>query len=91
MNMDYQGTLSPEALAALYTTYNLKMVEALKAFREVRKSMIESVDEATGKVMSAVKADVLADATPEAATYELSRAHVNNIEIIIKVLTSSCA
>lgn len=82
--MDYQKTEDPKELAALYATYNIEMVDALRAFRLVRKGMIESVDESTGKQVSAVKADVLADATDEAHAYEVARAHVNNIEMLIR-------
>ena len=97
--MDYQKefskliagevTISSFALsiAAFYQDYNLKMVAALRAFREVRKVYSGQVDEATGKPISAVKADVLADATEEAHSYELARAHVNNIEMMMKALS----
>ena len=72
-------------MARDYAIYNLKMVEALRAFRSVKASVIEQTD-ANDKPISAVKADVIADATPEAANYEIARAHVNNIDHYIDSL-----
>lgn len=72
-------------LAHLFPKYNLAMVDALAKFRAVKKGCIEI--EENGKTISAVKADVLADASKEAADYELARAHVINIEMIVKCLS----
>lgn len=85
--MDYQKTEDPKELARMYATYNLKMVDALREFRRVRQSFAVDVDE-NGKPLSAVKADIYADATPEAHTYEIARAHVNNIDHYIDSLKS---
>jgi hypothetical protein len=83
--MDYQKTVDPLELAALYSVYNLKMVDALREFRRVRKESADMVDD-NNKPISAVKADIFADALPQAHEYELARAHVSNITIMLDSL-----
>jgi hypothetical protein len=73
-------------LANYYSKYNIKMGEALKFFSEKKAWYQNQVDEATGKAMSSSKAEVLADATSEADTYEMARIHVNNIEQMLNGL-----
>ena len=89
--MDYQkveGEVKEKLfqLATLYPTYNLKMIDALNEFRKVKQQCSEEKDE-NGKTLSAAKADVLADATPEAHAYEVARAHVQNIEMMVEALS----
>lgn len=75
-------------MASYFSRYNVRMGDALRAFSAVKASFQNQVDAATGKAMSSSKAEVLADATPEAATYEMARIHVNNIEQYINSLKS---
>ena len=89
--MDYQkveGGISERLskLGLFYVDYNMKMVQALIALRAVRKSIIESKDE-NDKPVSAVKADVLADATPEATAFAVAQTHVDNINMMIRTLS----
>jgi hypothetical protein len=73
-------------LAKDYAVYNLRMVEALKMFRQVRARCVEETD-VNDKPISAVKADILADADPAAHIYEVARVKVNNIEMMVKCLS----
>lgn len=73
-------------MAGYFSRYNVRMGEALRAFSGVKADLQNQVDQATGKTMSSAKAETLADATPEAATYEMSRIHVTNIEQMINAL-----
>ena len=90
---EFQKFIAGEATAAdtmnkmarEFPSYNLRMVEALHAFRLAREEIIKT--EENGKPISAVKADVLADATPQAHAYEVARVHVTNIEMIVKALS----
>lgn len=73
-------------LANHFSRYNIKMGGALKAFSIVKADFQNQVDTTTGKAMSSAKSETLADATPEAATYEMSRIHVTNIEQMINAM-----
>jgi hypothetical protein len=73
-------------LANYYSRYNIRMGEALRRFSEIKAGFQNQTDEATGKGMSSSKAEVLAASTTEAATYEMARIHVNNIEQMLNGL-----
>lgn len=73
-------------MAGYFAVYNLKMGDALKAFSKVKANFQSQIDDATGKSMTNSKAEVLADATAEADTYEIARIHVNNIQEYINAL-----
>ena len=73
-------------LAGHFARYNMKMGDALKSFSRVKADYQGQVDPNTGKAMSSSKAEILADATPEAAEYEMSRIHVTNLEQYINAL-----
>lgn len=73
-------------LAGLFPNYNLTMVAAERAFSIIHKTIIESSDDLTGKAISSVKADTIADATQEAFDFKKARAHVQNIEMLIGAL-----
>lgn len=73
-------------MAHYFARYNVRMNDALRAYSLVRAELQNQVDVATGKAMSSSKAETLADATPEAATYQLARAHIQNIEQYINAL-----
>lgn len=75
-------------LGNYYARSNIQMVQALKEFSGVKAVFMNAVDEATSKPMTASKAEVLADATPEAYRYELARVHVQNIEQMLNALKS---
>lgn len=67
-------------MAGYFARYNVRMSDALRAFSIVKAGFQNQADVATGKPMSTSKAEILADATPEATTYELARIHVQNLE-----------
>ena len=73
-------------LGHYYTVYNIRTVQALREFSGVKAVYMNGTDEATGKPMTASKAEVLADATPEAHKYEMARAHLQNIEQCLNAL-----
>ena len=73
-------------MAAYYSRYNVRLGDALRAFSAVKADFQNQTDTATGKAMSSSKAETLADATEEAAKYELARIHVQNIEQYINAL-----
>jgi len=73
-------------LAGHFARYNMKMGDALRFFSKVKADFQGQVDPNTGKAMSSSKAEILADATPEAAEFEMSRIHVTNLEQYINAL-----
>lgn len=73
-------------MAGYFARYNVRMGDALRAFSAVKSSFQSQLDTSSGKTMSSAKAELLADATTEAATYEMARIHVNNIEQYINSL-----
>lgn len=75
-------------LGHYYARFNIRMVQALNEFSGVQAVYMNGTDEATGKPMTASKAEVLADATPEAYAYEMARVHVQNIEQMLNALKS---
>lgn len=75
-------------MAGYYARYNVRLSDALRAISIVRADFANQPDVATGKSLSSAKAEVLSDARPEAAKYELARIHVNNIEQYINSLKS---
>jgi len=75
-------------LAGYFARYNVRLGDALRAVSRVKSDFQNQVDPATGKSMSSAKADTLADATHEAATYEMARIHVANLEQYINALKS---
>lgn len=75
-------------MASYFARYNVRYAEALRVFSRVRANFQNQVDPQTAKAMSSAKADTLADATDEAAIYEMARIHVQNIEQYINSLKS---
>ena len=73
-------------MAGHFARYNMKMGDALKSFSKIKADFQGQVDHNTGKAMSSSKAEILADATPEAAEFEMSRIHVTNLEQYINAL-----
>lgn len=73
-------------LGNYFARYNVRMGDALRAFSIVKADFANQVDTATGKSMSSAKAEVLSDARPEAAVYEMARIHVNNIQEMINAM-----
>jgi len=73
-------------MAGYFIRYNVRMGDALRAFSIVKAEFQNQVDPSTGKNMSSAKAETLADATDEAAKYEMARIHVNNIQEVINAL-----
>lgn len=75
-------------MAGYFARYNVRMGDALRAFSTVKSDFQNQLDTSTGKPMSSAKAETLADSTAEAATYEMARIHVQNIEQYINALKS---
>lgn len=72
--------------AGYYARYNMRMADAIKNFSAVKAGFQSGIDPMTAKAISSAKAETMADDTPEAATYELARIHINNIEQYINAL-----
>lgn len=73
-------------MAQHFTRHNLITVRSLKVYTKLKSELHAQPDGATGKSMTAAKADTIAAATPEAYSYEEARVHVQNIEQIINAL-----
>ena len=73
-------------MAGYYARYNVRMGEALRVFSAKKAEFQNQIDPSSNKAMTSSKVEVLADATPEAYTYEMSRIHVNNIQEYINSL-----
>jgi hypothetical protein len=70
-------------IAGLFPNYNLVMIKAEKEFALVHKTIADGSDDTTGKAISSSKAEVLADATPEAYNFKIARGHKENIEMLV--------
>ena len=73
-------------IAGVYPNYNMAMIKAERAFAKVHKDVALETDDATGKAISSTKAEVIADASPEATEFKMARGHVQNIEMLIGAL-----
>jgi len=73
-------------MAGYFARYNVRLSDALRAFSLRKAEFQNQTDPTSGKAMSTSKAEVLADATPEAAAYELARVQVQNLEQYINAL-----
>jgi hypothetical protein len=73
-------------IAGLFPNYNLAMIKAERSFSLVKRDEVVKTDEATGKAISATKADTLADASSDAFVYREAKGHVANIEMLIGAL-----
>lgn len=72
-------------LADYYSFYVTSMFDALVSFRTKRQECMEMKDE-NSKPISAIKADVLADASAEGMRYEKARSHVQILERYLDVM-----
>ena len=75
-------------MAGYYARYNLRYADTLHAFSRVMEGLINSPDTQTAKAMTASKAEMLGNATPECAAFQLARIHVANIQEYINSLKS---
>lgn len=73
-------------MAHYFARYNVRYGNALRTFRIKAQEISNTSDPATGKPITAAKAEVAADATDEAAAYEESRIHIQNIEQFLNSL-----
>lgn len=73
-------------LAAHFGRYNTQLANAARAYHEVKALIYDGADTQTGKPVTASKAEVLADARPEATVYREYKAHVTTIEQMINAL-----
>ena len=75
-------------MAGYYARYNVRLSEAIRNFSRVKSNFQSQIDPSNSKTISTSKAEILADATEEAAAYEIARIHVQNIEQYINALKS---
>lgn len=82
--------VSPEEVGELimhmtshYIRHNVRFGQALRSFSQVKAGFQSQLDTQTSKPMSTSKAEILAEATPEAGEYQMERIHVANIQEII--------
>lgn len=73
-------------IAGFFPNANMAMINAEHAFALVHKTIAEGTDDSTGKAISSSKAEVIADATPEAYAFKIARGHKENIETLIGTL-----
>ena len=71
-------------LAGYYPNYNSLMVKAERAFAIICRDEVTKTDDATGKAVSATKAETIADASAEATAFKEARSHVQNLEMLIQ-------
>mgnify|MGYP001605456183 FL=1 len=72
-------------LADYYSDQNLRTIEELRKFNMVKKVCSEQMD-SNDKPISIAKAELLADATPEAHSFEIARAHLGNLDQMISAV-----
>ena len=72
-------------LALYYSEANLEMVDAMKQFNIVKKNCSEELD-GNNKQVSVAKAEIMADATPQAHAFEMARAKVSNLDQMISAI-----
>ncbi len=90
-----KGAADPESvgflivrIAQYYSEFTIKTAEAEIAFNDVASTIVDQIDEGSGKTISVAKADKYADATKEAHTLDRAKAHLSNLEQIINALKS---
>lgn len=91
MEMYLSSAITPEQvggliakLAGYYPNYNLALVKAERAFSLVCRDEVVKTDEATGKPISSVKAETIANSSTESYMYKTAKAHVANLEMLIQ-------
>lgn len=75
-------------MTGYFIRYNVRYGDALRAFSGIKAGFQSQIDVSSGKTMSSAKAEVMADATPEADKYEMARIHITNLEQIINSMKS---
>ncbi|HEA46433.1 MAG TPA: hypothetical protein ENH99_01490 [Candidatus Pacearchaeota archaeon] len=70
-------------IAGLFPNYNEAMIKAERAYALVCRDEVLKTDEISGKAISSVKAETLANASVEATAFKKARGHVANIEMLI--------
>ena len=70
-------------IAGHYPNYNMSAIKAERAFALTSRDEILKTDDATGKAVSATKAETIANASSEATAFKNARGHVQNIEMLI--------
>jgi len=73
-------------IAGFFPNYNLAMIKAERDFAVIHKNIALETDETTGKAISSSKAEVIADASPEAYAFKTARGHKENIEMLVGTL-----
>ncbi len=71
-------------LAGYYPFYNGAMAKAERSYALRCRDEVLKTDEATGKAVSSVKAETIANASPDATAFKQARVHVQNLEMLIQ-------
>ena len=71
-------------LAGYYPNYNASLVTAERGYALTCRDEVMKTDESTGKPISSVKADTIANASIEATAYKTARMHIQNLEMLIQ-------
>ena len=79
--------LAVARMATYYARYNTALSSYIREYAVVSKDLHGQTD-SSGKAITTSKAEVLAEATPEAARYQEAKSDVQNIEQIINALKS---
>jgi inorganic triphosphatase YgiF len=71
-------------LAGYYPFYNGAMAKAERAYALRCRDEVLKTDDLTGKAVSSVKAETLANASSDATLFKEARVHVQNLEMLIQ-------
>lgn len=71
-------------LAGYYPNYNSVLVKNETAYAIVSRNEVLKTDDQTGKAVSSVKAETIANASQEAFLFRTAKAHIQNLEILIQ-------
>lgn len=71
-------------LAGYYPYYNGAMAKAERSYALRCRDEVLKTDEATGKAVSSVKAETIANASVDATAFKQARVHVQNLEMLIQ-------
>lgn len=75
-------------LAGYYPNYISSLVKAERNYSLLCRDEILKSDDMTGKAVSAVKAEKMAEASDEAFAYKIAKSHVTNLEMLIQSMKS---
>jgi hypothetical protein len=71
-------------LAGYYPNFSAILAKNERAYALISRDEVLKTEDATGKQISATKAQTLADASNEAFAYKEAKMHVTNLEVLIQ-------